>query len=334
MKTISGVESWNAVWMPIAALLAPGPAGDEADARAAAQLALRLGHVARAALVAAGDEADPLAVLVEAVERGEEAFAGHAEGGVDALGDQRLDQGVAGGTGAGGGCSHGEDGAGATRVCLDGARHARALRVRPDSSNSPFGELFRMPARTAEVVEIRSRDADRTQQEILAAATAEFAAHGFGGARIDAIAERAGVNKKLIYYYFEGKDELFLAVLEQTYADIRAAERELHLESLAPLSAIESLVAFTWRHYLAHPEFLALLNSENMQGAGHLKRSPRIRQMNSPLIDDLARCSRAARRAASCAAASMRCSSTSRSPASPTSTSRTSTPSARSSAAT
>jgi AcrR family transcriptional regulator len=146
-----------------------------------------------------------------------------------------------------------------------------------------------MAARTAVVVEIRSRDADRTQQEILAAATAEFAAHGFGGARIEAIAERAGVNKKLIYYYFEGKDELFLAVLEQTYADIRAAERELHLEAMSPLQAIESLVAFTWRHYLAHPEFLALLNSENMQGAGHLKRSPRIREMNSPLIDDLAR---------------------------------------------
>jgi AcrR family transcriptional regulator len=146
-----------------------------------------------------------------------------------------------------------------------------------------------MAARPADVVEIRSRDADRTQQEILAAATAEFAAHGFGGGRIEAIAERAGVNKKLIYYYFEGKDELFLAVLEQTYADIRAAERELHLEAMTPLQAIESLVVFTWRHYLAHPEFLALLNSENMQGAGHLKRSPRIRQMNSPLIDDLAK---------------------------------------------
>ena len=71
-------------------------AGDEADARPPAQLALRLGHEAGAALVAAGDEADALAVLVEAVEDGEEALAGHAERGVDALRDQRLDQGVAG----------------------------------------------------------------------------------------------------------------------------------------------------------------------------------------------------------------------------------------------
>jgi len=145
-----------------------------------------------------------------------------------------------------------------------------------------------MTARSSTVVEFRSRDADRTREEILRGAMAEFAGHGFGGARMEAIAERSGVNKKLIYYYFEGKDELFLAVLEQTYADIRAAERDLHLQTSAPLHAIASLVEFTWRHYLAHPEFLALLNSENMHRAGHLKRSHRIRQMNSPLIEGLA----------------------------------------------
>jgi AcrR family transcriptional regulator len=141
--------------------------------------------------------------------------------------------------------------------------------------------------KTANVVEFRSRDADRTREEILRAATVEFTDHGLMGARIEAIAERAGVNKKLIYYYFAGKDELFLAVLEQSYADIRAAEQELHLEALAPVEAIRALVAFTWRHYLAHPEFLSLLASENMHRAGHLKRSGRIREMNSPLIEAL-----------------------------------------------
>ena len=145
-----------------------------------------------------------------------------------------------------------------------------------------------MASGSSAVVEIRSRDADRTREEILRAAMAEFADHGFGGARMGAIAERSGVDKKLIYYYFAGKDELFLAVLEQTYADIRAAERELHLEASDPLEAIRTLVAFTWGYYLAHPEFLALLNSENMHRAGHLRRSRRIRQMNSPLIEVLA----------------------------------------------
>ncbi|HEY2190392.1 MAG TPA: TetR/AcrR family transcriptional regulator [Caldimonas sp.] len=145
-----------------------------------------------------------------------------------------------------------------------------------------------MPPRSAAVVDFRPRDADRTREEILRAAMAEFADHGFGGARMEAIAERGKVDKKLIYYYFAGKDDLFLAVLEQSYADIRAAEHALHLEASDPLRAIETLVAFTWNHYLRHPEFLALLNSENMLRAGHLKRSRRIRQMNSPLIEVLA----------------------------------------------
>jgi AcrR family transcriptional regulator len=145
-----------------------------------------------------------------------------------------------------------------------------------------------MPPRAAAALDFRPRDADRTREEILRAAMAEFADHGFGGARMEAIAERGKVDKKLIYYYFTGKDELFLAVLEQSYADIRAAEHALHLESSDPLQAIETLVAFTWNHYLRHPEFLALLNSENQARAGHLKRSRRIRQMNSPLIDVLA----------------------------------------------
>ena len=165
---------------------------------------------------------------------------------------------------------------------------AARFRVVTDVSIHQLVNYPSVTARTAEVVEIRSRDADRSRQEILRAAMGEFADHGFGGARVEAIAERAGVNKKLIYYYFEGKDELFLAVLEQSYADIRAAEQKLQLETGDPVEAIRSLVEFTWNHYLAHPEFLALLNSENMHRAGHLKRSRRIRQMNSPLIDVLA----------------------------------------------
>jgi len=147
---------------------------------------------------------------------------------------------------------------------------------------------FAMPALSAQVVELRTRDADRTQQAILRAAMTEFADKGLGGARIDAIAERAGVNKRLIYYYFDAKDGLFLAVLEQTYADIRTAEQALRLEAADPVDAVRRLVAFTWNHYVAHPEFLHLLNSENLHRARHLKQSKRIREMNSPLIQTLA----------------------------------------------
>jgi len=132
--------------------------------------------------------------------------------------------------------------------------------------------------------EPRSRDADRSQLAILASARNEFAQRGLAGARMDSIAERAGLNKRLIYYYFGSKDDLFLAVLEGTYADIRQAEQHLHLDEVEPVEAIRQLISFTWHYYLEHPEFITLLNSENLHRAAHLKRSERIQEMNSPLV--------------------------------------------------
>jgi len=134
----------------------------------------------------------------------------------------------------------------------------------------------------------RLRDADRSQASILAAATEEFARHGLGGARMDAIAEKAQVNKRLIYYYFEDKDRLFQAVLEQAYSQIREEERALRLEALEPAAAMRALVEFTWNYYIDHPEFLTLLNSANLHRARHLENSERARAMNSPLIEMLA----------------------------------------------
>jgi AcrR family transcriptional regulator len=136
--------------------------------------------------------------------------------------------------------------------------------------------------------EERQRDADRSQSTILAAARDEFAEYGLGGARMDRIAERAGLNKRLIYYYFEDKETLFQAVLEQAYRDIREQERTLHLLDLEPAAAVRRLVEFTWNYYLEHPEFLTLLNSANLHKARHLQSSQRARQLNSPLIEMLA----------------------------------------------
>ncbi|MBO9644370.1 MULTISPECIES: TetR/AcrR family transcriptional regulator [Pseudacidovorax] len=132
--------------------------------------------------------------------------------------------------------------------------------------------------------ETRLRDADRSQAAILLAAREEFAGHGLAGARMDRIAERADVNKRLIYYYFGSKDDLFLAVLERVYADIRTAEQQLHLDEVEPVEAVRRLISFTWHYYLEHPEFITLLNSENLHRAEHLRRSDRIQEMNSPLV--------------------------------------------------
>lgn len=126
------------------------------------------------------------------------------------------------------------------------------------------------------------RDPARNQSRILAAATQEFARHGLGGARVDRIAARAGANKRMLYYYFGNKDALFLAVLKASYGRIRAAERALRLEDLDPREAMRRLVAFTWDYYLRHPEFLTLLNSENLHRGRHVRRSSELVALHSP----------------------------------------------------
>jgi len=128
------------------------------------------------------------------------------------------------------------------------------------------------------------RNPTRNQGRILKAALAEFARHGLGGARVDRIAARAGANKRMLYYYFGSKDELFLAALEESYARIRTAERALRLTDLEPREAMRRLVEFTWNYYLEQPEFLTLLNSENLHRGRHVKRSKNIVAMHSPFV--------------------------------------------------
>ncbi|PXW97407.1 TetR family transcriptional regulator [Sphaerotilus hippei] len=132
--------------------------------------------------------------------------------------------------------------------------------------------------------ESRTRDAERSRQALLAAARTAFAEQGLGGTRLDDVAARAGLDKRLIYYYFKNKDQLFTAVLEEVYAGIRSAEAELHLGELPPVEAITRLVDFTWQYYLDHPEFIALINDENLHRAQHLARSGRIPELHSPLV--------------------------------------------------
>lgn len=148
----------------------------------------------------------------------------------------------------------------------------------------------RIPARRAspQPAEPRQRDADRSQRDILDGARDEFALHGLGGARMDRIAERASVNKRLIYYYFGSKERLFLAVLERVYEDIRDAEQQLNLTQIEPTEAIRRLIAFSWNYSLEHPEFQTLLNSENLHRARHLRQSTKIPAMHSPLLQTLA----------------------------------------------
>lgn len=131
----------------------------------------------------------------------------------------------------------------------------------------------------------RTRDAEATQARILAAAKREFARNGLGGARVDEIAEKAKANKRMIYHYFGSKEDLFQTVLEQAYLDIRTAEQKLELDDLEPKEALERLVRFTWGYYIKNPEFITLVNSENLHRAKHLKKSELIRNASRRFVD-------------------------------------------------
>ncbi|MCY4006500.1 MAG: TetR/AcrR family transcriptional regulator [Rhodobacteraceae bacterium] len=129
------------------------------------------------------------------------------------------------------------------------------------------------------------RNAEATKARILKAAKHEFARLGLAGARIDKIANRAVANKRMIYHYFGSKENLFCAVLEDAYLDIRAAEQSLNLSMMAPREALEMLVQFTWDYYLKNPEFITLVNSANLHKARHLKGSTRLRQASRQFVD-------------------------------------------------
>lgn len=131
----------------------------------------------------------------------------------------------------------------------------------------------------------RQRDAERTRKDILEVARREFADRGFSGARVDHIADRTRTTKRMIYYYFGSKEQLFEAVLEQAYSEIRAAEQDVQLDHLDPVAAIRRLAQITFDHHDAHPDFVNLVRIENIHQAEHIKRSAAIVSVNSPAIE-------------------------------------------------
>jgi AcrR family transcriptional regulator len=139
----------------------------------------------------------------------------------------------------------------------------------------------------AEPVPARLRDADRSRRLILAAARSEFAENGLTGTRLDSVAQAAGVDKRLIYYYFKSKENLFLEVLIDAMKHIRSEETKLKLLELEPVEAVRTLIRFSWEYYLANPEFIRLINTENLHRAKHLATSDRIQQINRPLVEVL-----------------------------------------------
>lgn len=127
-----------------------------------------------------------------------------------------------------------------------------------------------------------------TRRRILSAASLDFAARGLAGARVDQIARRAGVSKRMLYHYFGNKEALWLAVLEQAYAHIRGEERLLDVGGMPPAEGMRRLIAFSVGYCGDHPEFLALLNNENLHRAKYLRRSKQVRDLHTSLLGVIA----------------------------------------------
>ena len=129
------------------------------------------------------------------------------------------------------------------------------------------------------------RDAERTRRALLDAAEVEFAAKGLAGARVDVIAEESAANKRMLYYYFGSKDDLYVAVLERAYGAMREREKNLNLTDLEPLAAIQRLVEFKFHYYEENPRIIPLLGAENMNEGKYLRRSRKLRDMHLSLVE-------------------------------------------------
>ena len=131
---------------------------------------------------------------------------------------------------------------------------------------------------------VRVQAAKTTRDAILRAATKVFAKHGFAGGRVEQISTAAKSYDRMIYYYFGSKEGLFIAVIEDTYRRFNEAEQALSLDIGQPRSALSDVIRFVWRYYQKNPEFITLLNTENLLRGKHVGKNPSVRQYSSPVL--------------------------------------------------
>ncbi len=164
---------------------------------------------------------------------------------------------------------------------------ATAARKKPGAAGKPAAARKAAPtAKTAgsRPAGIRELAAQATREAILRAATRVFARHGFDGGRIEQISKAAKSYDRMIYYYFGSKEGLFIAVIEDTYRRFNEAEQALALDSTQPLQALDAVIHFIWTYYQKNPEFITLLNTENLLRGKHIAKSARARDYSSPAL--------------------------------------------------
>lgn len=145
---------------------------------------------------------------------------------------------------------------------------------------APTRKRSATPQRTG----VREQAAQATRDAILKAAIKVFAKHGFAGGRVEEISRLAKSYDRMIYYYFGSKESLFVAVIEETYRRFNEAETRLVLDLSQPVQALRDVIAFIWGYYQKNPEFITLLNSENLHRGRHILRAKRSGEYSSPAL--------------------------------------------------
>lgn len=123
-----------------------------------------------------------------------------------------------------------------------------------------------------------------SRANLLRAATRIFAKHGFAGGRVGQISKAAKSYDRMIYYYFGSKEGLYIAVIEDIYRRMNEAEAALELDPNDPVAALETVVRFVCGYYRKHPEFVTLLNNENLLQGRHIVKMQSAQQYSSPAI--------------------------------------------------
>jgi len=133
----------------------------------------------------------------------------------------------------------------------------------------------------------RERNAEKSKQIILDAAEEQFALKGYYGARIDEIAEIAGLNKRMIYEYFINKEELYKTVLFTVYKRMEAAEQQLIEKAHTGVELIREWISMYFEFLHNNPGFVAILMWENLNKAQQLNEMP-SENVERPTIQVLA----------------------------------------------
>jgi len=131
---------------------------------------------------------------------------------------------------------------------------------------------------------VRELSAQTTRENLLRAAIQVFSQYGYQGASVDKIAKAASSVDRMIYYYFGSKEGLFTAVIEEIYRQMNEAESRLQLDVADPVHALEEVIDFVLNYYRTHPEFITLLNTENLLQGRHISKAPHAAAYSSPAI--------------------------------------------------